>query len=77
MCDARDGLLGCGTQRPARASHFQQGVAFVQFVLSEEGKDLLRTAKVNVLGMPVAIGSAVPPEISQFVRTASASAVSR
>src|SRR5207237_1092792 len=25
MCDARAGLLGCGTQRPARASHFQQG----------------------------------------------------
>jgi molybdate/tungstate transport system substrate-binding protein len=61
-----------GVSVPRQAAHFQEGVEFVEFVLSDEGKNILRSARVNVLNMPVAIGSAVPPEISQFVRTASA-----
>ena len=57
---------------PRQAAHFEEGVQFVEFVLSEEGKRILRASHVNVLGTPVAIGSAVPPEISQLVRTAAA-----
>ena len=57
---------------PRQAAHFQEGVEFVEFVLSEEGKRILRAARVSVLSTPVAIGSAVPPEISQLVRTAAA-----
>jgi molybdate/tungstate transport system substrate-binding protein len=66
-----------GISVPRQATHFQEGVEFVQFVLSDEGKQILRAAKVNVLSMPVAIGSAVPPEISGFVRTATAAAAAR
>jgi molybdate/tungstate transport system substrate-binding protein len=55
---------------PRQAAHFQEGVDFVEFVLSDNGKRILRASSVNVLGTPVAIGSAVPPEISPLVRTA-------
>jgi molybdate/tungstate transport system substrate-binding protein len=66
-----------GISVPRQAANFEQGVEFVRFVLSDEGKDILRAAKVTVLSTPVAIGSAVPPEISQFVRTASATTTAR
>jgi hypothetical protein len=45
------------------------GVAFVGFVLSEDGRRILRDAEVSVLRVPVALGSAVPPEILERVRT--------
>jgi molybdate/tungstate transport system substrate-binding protein len=66
-----------GISVPRQAANFEQGVEFVRFVLSDEGKDILRAAKVTVLSTPVAIGSAVPPEISQFVRTASTTTTAR
>jgi molybdate/tungstate transport system substrate-binding protein len=59
---------------PRQASHFQGGVDFVAFVLSEDGKRILREAHLNVLSMPVAVGSSVPIEISEIVRTVSAAA---
>jgi molybdate/tungstate transport system substrate-binding protein len=61
-----------GISVPRQAAHFQEGVEFAAFVLSDEGKEILRAARVNVLSMPVAIGSALPPEVSHLVRTASA-----
>ena len=60
-----------GISVPRSAAHFQEGVDFVAFVLSDEGKRILRDASVNVLDVPVAVGSAIPLEISVHVRTAS------
>jgi len=59
---------------PRQATHFQGGVDFVAFLLSDEGKAILREAQLNVLSMPVAVGSGVPIEISEIVRTVSAAA---
>ena len=61
-----------GISVPRQAANFAEGVEFVSFVLSEEGKRILRDGKVNVLSTPVAIGSVIPPEISQRVRTIAA-----
>jgi molybdate/tungstate transport system substrate-binding protein len=55
---------------PRAAPHFSEGVEFVAFLLSDDGKKLLRDAHVDVLNVPVAVGSVVPPEISRIVRTA-------
>ena len=59
---------------PRDALQFQGGVDFVAFVLSDDGKRMLRDAQLNVLSMPVAVGSGVPLEISEIVRTVSAAA---
>jgi molybdate/tungstate transport system substrate-binding protein len=59
-----------GIAVPRQAAHPREALAFAAFVLSEEGKGILRDAKVNVLAMPVAIGVNIPPELSQLVRTA-------
>lgn len=61
-----------GIAVPRGAAHRAEGVAFTAFVLSDEGKRILRDANVNVLATPVAIGTAVPPDISQRVRTVAA-----
>jgi len=66
-----------GISVPRQAENFQGGVAFAAYVLSEEGKRILRDAKITVLGVPVAVGSAIPPEISELVRTAFAGTVAR
>jgi len=55
---------------PRSAPHFTEGIEFVAYLLSADGKGLLRDAHVDVLTVPVAIGSVVPPEISRIVRTA-------
>lgn len=60
-----------GIAVPRGAPHFTEGVNFVAFILSDQGKRILRDASVNVLSMPVAVGSSVPLEISSRVRTAS------
>jgi molybdate/tungstate transport system substrate-binding protein len=74
--DLADAIL-YGVSVPRQAAHFAGGVEFVAFVLSEEGKRILRDANVNVLSVPVAIGSAVPPEISQRVRIVAVAAAPR
>lgn len=61
-----------GISVPRGAAHQAEGIAFTAFVLSDEGKRILRDANVNVLATPVAIGTAVPPDISQRVRTVAA-----
>ncbi len=57
---------------PRAAPHFAEGVELVSFMLSDEGRRILRRAHVNVLGTPVAVGSVVPLEISSIARTAPA-----
>jgi len=54
---------------PKHATHVNDANAFVAFLLSEDGKQLLRDANVNVLPVPVAIGTNLPPTISERVRT--------
>lgn len=63
-----------GISVPRQAAHAPEGLEFVAFVLSEDGKQILRDAKVNVLSVPVAIGAHLPPEISQLVRTVASTA---
>jgi len=55
---------------PRAAAHFSAGVEFLAYFLSNDGKGVLRDAHVDMLAVPVAVGSAVPPEISRIVRTA-------
>jgi molybdate/tungstate transport system substrate-binding protein len=66
-----------GISVPRQAGNFKGGVEFVAYVLSEEGKRILRDAKITVLGVPVAVGSGVPPEVSELVRTAAAGTFAR
>jgi len=56
---------------PRAAPHFSEGVEFVTYYLSDDAKRLLRDAHVDVLPVPVAVGSVIPPEISRLVRTVS------
>lgn len=56
---------------PRSAPHFSAGVEFISYLLSEDGKRLLRDAHLDLIAVPVAIGSVIPPEISSVVRTAS------
>ena len=58
-----------GVSVPRKAAHASDGTAFVAFLLSDEGKQLLRDANVNVLQIPVAVGTNLPPSISDRVRT--------
>lgn len=63
-----------GVSVPRQAAHTREGVEFVAFLLSNEGKRILRGASVNVLPVPVAVGANVPLEITQFARTIAAPA---
>ena len=58
-----------GVSVPRHAVHADDANAFVAFLLSEDGKQLLRDASVNVLQVPVAIGTNIPPAIAERVRT--------
>lgn len=67
-----------GMSVPRQAVHAAEATQFVAFVLSDAGKGILRDANINVLSVPVAIGTNVPPTITELVRTlASAAPVSR
>lgn len=67
--DLSDRIL-YGISVPRLALHGTEAVRFVAFVLSEEGMRILREASVDVLTVPVAMGSSIPPEITDRVRTA-------
>ncbi|HMC57170.1 MAG TPA: substrate-binding domain-containing protein [Gemmatimonadaceae bacterium] len=56
---------------PRGAPHFSEGIEFVTYYLTDDAKRLLRDAHVDVLPVPVAVGSVIPPEISRLVRTVS------
>ena len=57
---------------PRQASHPEDAVRFVASMLSADGKTILLEAQVNVLRVPVAMGSNLPPEITEVVRTRAA-----
>jgi molybdate/tungstate transport system substrate-binding protein len=63
-----------GMSVPRQAAHPREAKEFAAFVLSDAGQQILRDAHVNVLQVPVAIGTNVPPEISGRVRTVAAAA---
>jgi ABC-type molybdate transport system substrate-binding protein len=58
-----------GVSVPKKAAHANEGAAFVAFLLSDAGKQQLRAANVNVLQVPVAVGTNLPSIISDRVRT--------
>jgi molybdate/tungstate transport system substrate-binding protein len=64
-----------GVAVPSLAAHPASAIEFVTYLLSEDGKRVLRDAQVQVLRTPVAIGVNVPSAITELVRTATAPAV--
>lgn len=58
-----------GVTVPRAASHGDAAIRFVAYVLSHEGRDIMRASSVTLLPVPVAIGTNVPSEISEIVRT--------
>jgi molybdate/tungstate transport system substrate-binding protein len=63
-----------GVAVPRDAAHARDGVDFLAYLLSADGKRILRDANLDVLDVPVAIGTSVPREISELVRTSTPSA---
>ncbi len=67
-----------GMSVPRQAPRAERAVGFVAYVLSAEGKRILRSWNVDVLPTPVAIGTNVPVEVTDVVRTiATASSATR
>ena len=64
-----------GVSVPRLAAHPASATAFVAYLLSADGKRVLRDAQIQVLSTPVAIGVNVPSAITELVRTATAPAV--
>jgi len=58
-----------GISVPRQATHPVEAVEFVALVLSADGRRILRDGNVNVLPVPVAIGTNIPAKITQLVRT--------
>jgi molybdate/tungstate transport system substrate-binding protein len=63
-----------GVTVPRAAAHRDAAVRFVAYALSGQGRDIMRAASMDVLPVPVAIGTNVPSEISEIVRTLAAAA---
>ena len=61
-----------GVSVPRQATQAAAAVRFVASMLSDEGKEILRAAHVNVLRVPVALGTNIPTEITEVVRTLAA-----
>jgi molybdate/tungstate transport system substrate-binding protein len=61
-----------GVSVPRQATHATAAVRFVASLLSDDGKQILRDAHVNVLRVPIALGTNVPTEITEVVRTLAA-----
>lgn len=58
-----------GLTVPRLAPHAREGTEFAAYVLSADGLRILRDANLDVLSVPVAIGTGVPREITELVRT--------
>ena len=58
-----------GVAVPRRAGNPAGGREFVQYMFSSDGRRALETAGVDLLPLPVALGTNVPPEITELVRT--------
>ena len=61
-----------GVSVPRQTAHAASAVRFVASLLSDDGKEIMREAHVNMLRVPVALGSNVPTEITDVVRTLAA-----
>lgn len=61
-----------GVSVPRQAAQRESAVRFVASMLSADGMDILRETHVNVLRVPVAIGTNIPSEITEVVRTLAA-----
>ena len=61
-----------GVSVPRQAAHAASAVRFVASLLSDDGKEILREAHVSMLRVPVALGTNVPREITEVVRTLAA-----
>ena len=61
-----------GVSVPRQATHAEAAVRFVAMLLSDDGKEILREAHVSMLRVPVALGTNVPTEITEVVRTLAA-----
>jgi hypothetical protein len=59
---------------PREAARVREGVEFVAHVLSAHGARVLRDANLDLLQVPVAVGTGVPREISDLVRTSTPAA---
>ncbi len=66
-----------GMSIPRWAPNPDAALSFVTLVLSDAGKQLLRDAHLSVLRVPVAIGTNVPSEITDLVRTVTVAAADR
>lgn len=58
-----------GAAIPRAAPRTGDATAFVAFLLGDRGTRLLRAANVEAMGVPVALGRNIPPEVSALVRT--------
>jgi molybdate/tungstate transport system substrate-binding protein len=63
-----------GVSVPRNAAHPAEAVDFIAYLLSQDGKRILRDANFDVLSVPVAIGTGIPSEITDLVRTSTPSA---
>ena len=61
-----------GVAVPTRAANAAGGVEFVTFMLSSDGRSIMRDAGVELLPLPVAMGTNVPAEVTELVRTVAA-----
>lgn len=58
-----------GLTVPRLAPHAREGTELAAYLLSTDGLRILRDANLDVLSVPVAIGTGVPREITELVRT--------
>jgi molybdate/tungstate transport system substrate-binding protein len=63
-----------GVSVPRQAPSVESANRFVAFLLSDAGRRVLREWKVDVLPTPIAIGTNVPPEVIELVRTVATTA---
>ena len=61
-----------GVSVPRQAPSIASANQFVAFLLSDAGRSVLRHWNVDVLPTPIAIGTNVPPEVIELVRTVAA-----
>jgi molybdate/tungstate transport system substrate-binding protein len=61
-----------GVSVPRQTAHAASAVQFVAEMLSDDGKEILREAHINMLRVPIALGTNVPREITEVVRTLAA-----
>jgi molybdate/tungstate transport system substrate-binding protein len=61
-----------GVSVPRQATHAASAVRFVASLLSDDGKKILRDAHVSMLRVPIALGTNIPTEITEVVRTLAA-----